>query len=112
MKVNNHRFNSLSRHKVYQRKFKAEITTKFVANFIISLAAILTCFRLLPHYFLQQNKLREVRVEVEETQHRVWELKDEVARSFDTQHKNKIMQEQSSRVAKDRLKVYWVENTN
>jgi cell division protein FtsB len=88
---------------------KAEIILKFAFNGILSLAALVALTKLLPYQFSQQAKLKEVRVEVQDTEHRVNELRDHLNRNFDPQQSRKIMQEQSPMIDPAQRRVILVE---
>lgn len=85
-----------------------EITTKLLVNGILSLAAIVALVKLLPYQLLQQEKLHEVRVKVEETEIRVNSLRENFSRNFDPSQSKNVMQEQSSRVDPNRRRVFWL----
>ncbi|MGK7944598.1 MAG: hypothetical protein AB4058_09020 [Microcystaceae cyanobacterium] len=87
----------------------AEIILKFAFNGILSLAAIAALTKLLPYQFNQQAKLREVRVEVQDTEHRVNELRDNLNRNFDPLQSRKIMQEQSQMIDPSQRRIILVE---
>jgi uncharacterized membrane protein (DUF106 family) len=83
-----------------------------VANTILSMAAIAALVKLLPYQLTQQEKLREVRMEVQSTQERVNELRNNFSRNFDPNQTRKVMQEQSPRVDPNQRRIFWVKRTN
>lgn len=88
---------------------KAEIFLRFAFNGILSLSALVALTRLLPYQFSQQAKLREVQVEVQDTEHRVNELREHLNRNFDPQQSRKIMQEHSPMIDPAQRRVILVE---
>jgi hypothetical protein len=85
-----------------------EITIKLAVNGLLSMIAIVTLVKLLPYQFSQQQKLREVAVEVQETEKRVNELKDNFSRNFDPHQSKKVMEEQSPRVEPNQRRIFWL----
>jgi uncharacterized membrane protein (DUF106 family) len=67
-------------------------------NGILLMGAIAALVRLLPYQQVQQAKLEEVQMQVQETQQRVAELRMDFNRSFDPQESRKIMEEQTPRL--------------
>ncbi|MGK7874958.1 MAG: hypothetical protein AB4426_17155 [Xenococcaceae cyanobacterium] len=73
----------------------AEITVKLLVNGVLSAAAIIALAKLLPYHLSQQAKLREVRIEVKDTETRVNQLRENFNRNFDPSQTKIVMQEQS-----------------
>lgn len=88
---------------------KAEIFLKLAFNSVLSIAAIAGLIKLLPYQFLQQQKLKEVRVEVQDTENRVNELRNHWNRNFDPQQTRKIMQEQSPMIDPNQRRIILVQ---
>jgi hypothetical protein len=84
----------------------AEIAMKLVVNGILSATAIVTLAKLLPYQLIQQEKLQEVRLEVQETEARVDRLRENFSRNFDPSQTRNVMQEQSSRVAPGQRRIF------
>jgi hypothetical protein len=86
-----------------------ETTFKLAVNITLSVAAISTLMRILPYQLSQQEKLQEIRAEVNVTQGRVSRLRDDFSHQFDPQQTKAIMQEQSNRVDPKQLQVVWTD---
>jgi hypothetical protein len=71
------------RHYSSQSLMAIESTTKLFVNVILSTAAITALTRLVPYNFSQQTKLREIRIEVKQTEERVTKLRDNFEKTFD-----------------------------
>lgn len=77
----------------------AEIFFKLGLNGILIIGAIAALLRLLPYQQVQQARLEEVQMQVQETEKRVQELRMDFNRSFDPQESRKIMEEQTPRLS-------------
>lgn len=80
------------------RSVALQTTAKLTVNVLISAAAVSALVKLLPYYSSQQEKLQEIRSEVNLTERRVSQLRTDFNRYFDPQQAKTIMQEQSNRV--------------
>lgn len=87
------------------RGIAAETTAKLAVNLVISLVAVSALVKLLPYKELQQEKLREIRAEVKQTEERVIVLLEDFTRYFDSQQAKKIMQEESYRVDPTQIQI-------
>ncbi|MGK7940309.1 MAG: hypothetical protein AB4062_09210 [Crocosphaera sp.] len=85
-----------------------EITIKLVINSILSAVAVVSLFKLIPYQWSQQAQLKEIRVEVEETEKRVSQLRDDFRHNFDPHKINKVMEEQSPRLHPTQRKIFWL----
>ncbi|CCQ64486.1 hypothetical protein [Crocosphaera watsonii] len=85
-----------------------EISVKLAINGILSLVALVSLFKLIPYQWSQQAQLKEIRVEVEETEKRVSQLRDNFRHNFDPHKVNKVMEEQSPRLHPTQRKIFWV----
>jgi hypothetical protein len=74
-----------------------EVTAKIAVNMAISAAAVSALIQLLPHHWLQQEKLREMRTEIKQMEERVNVLQDQFSRNFDPHQTKSIMQQQGYR---------------
>jgi uncharacterized membrane protein (DUF106 family) len=99
-----HRRRSENQHKALM----GEIAVKIIVNLVLSGVAISALVKLLPHHFLQQDKLQEVRSEVKETEVRVERLRDNFSRNFDPSQTKKVMQEQSPRIDPNQRRIFWL----
>jgi hypothetical protein len=75
----------------------AEIFFKLGLNAVLVLVSGVAVFRLIPYQQLQQQKLDEITMQVEETEQRVKQLRLDFNRSFDPSQSRKIMEELSPR---------------
>lgn len=75
-----------------------ETFTKLSISLGLSFAAIAAFAQLLPYNFSQQEKLQEIREEVDSTQGRVTHLQEEFSHYFDPRQAANIMKDQSHRV--------------
>jgi hypothetical protein len=75
-----------------------ETTAKIGVNVLISAAAISALANLIPHNWVQQDKLRTIRTQVGLMETRVNTIKTEFNRNFDPTQTNRIMQEQGYRI--------------
>lgn len=81
------------------RVLALENTVKLLVNGLLIVGTASALVKLLPYSFSQQAKLQEITTEVNLTQNRVDNLQKDFKRNFDPQQAQKIMQEQSNRVA-------------
>lgn len=88
-----------------------ELTVKIVVNMLLSVAALVTLVKLLPYQFSQQTKLKEINIEVQETEQRVNQLRKNFRRNFDPQQSKKVMQEQNPRVDPLQRRIIFLEPT-
>ena len=98
---------SSSPHSHEYRWLVAEITTKLIASGVIAGIATVGLIRLIPYQLNQQAKFQEVRAEVEETERRVDNLRNNFTRHFDPQQSRNIMQEQSPRLDPNSRRIFW-----
>ncbi len=85
-----------------------EITIKLIINGILSIVAVVSLFKLIPYQWSQQAQLKEIRVEVEETEKRVSQLRDDFRHNFDPHKIEKVMQEQSPRLHPTQRRIFWL----
>ncbi|YAI81390.1 MAG: hypothetical protein ACQJCO_06045 [cyanobacterium endosymbiont of Rhopalodia sterrenbergii] len=84
-----------------------EIKVKLIVNGTLSVLAACTLLKLLPYQFLQQEKLKEVRTQVQETERRVGELRKDFSRNFDPHQVKQVMQENSPLIDPNKRQIYW-----
>jgi hypothetical protein len=87
-----------------------ELTIKIVVNILLSASALITLVKLLPYQFSQQTKLKEINIEVEETEQRVNQLRENFRRNFDPRQSKKVMQEQNPRVDPQQRRIIFLES--
>ncbi|VEP15152.1 conserved hypothetical protein [Hyella patelloides LEGE 07179] len=88
----------------------AETSFKLFLSLLISLVALISLSRLIPYHFAQSAKLKELRAQVQETEHRVDIKRQELQKNFDSWQIENLMEEQSPRIAKNRIRVFWRNN--
>ncbi|MBF2064082.1 MAG: hypothetical protein IGS39_06610 [Calothrix sp. C42_A2020_038] len=74
-----------------------ETTAKIGVNIAMSVAALSALVQLLPNHWLQQEKLRAIRIEVNLAEARVSKLNAEFSRNFDPSQAQSIMQQHGYR---------------
>jgi hypothetical protein len=87
------------------RPVAIEITAKLVVNSILSVVAIAALVELLPYQLTQQEKLQELRLEVQATETRIGDLKKDFARYSDPVQAQKVMQAQNPRLEPDSRRI-------
>ena len=97
------------RRNYFNRLLATEITVKLLVNGTLLTVAISTLTNLLPYYFSQQAKLKEIRQEVTQTERRVYRLRSSFYRNFDPKQTKTVMQEQAPKVEPHQLRVFWLE---
>lgn len=90
------------------RGVKAEITLKLILSWAIAIAAIASVFRLLPYHLSQQAKLKELRMQVQETDARVSKLRKQLNHNFDPQRTQSLMEQYSSLTSPNQSRIYWL----
>ena len=96
------------RHNPY-RGITTEIWLELILSWVIALGAIASVFKLLPYHLTQQAKLKELRIQVQETDARVDKLRDELNYNFDPQRTQKLMEQYSSLTSPNQSRIYWLE---
>lgn len=98
-----------SRHRQNPYKgVRAEISLKLILSWAIALAAIASLFRLLPYHLSQQAKLKELRLQVRETEARVNKLRKQLNHNFDPQKTQSLMEQYSSLTSPNQTRIYWL----
>jgi len=90
------------------RGITAEISLKLILSWAIAIAAIVSLFRLLPYHLSQQAKLKELRIQVEETNARVAKLRRQLNHNFDPQKTQSLMEQYSSLSSPNQSRIYWL----
>ncbi len=101
------RRNARKRHNPY-RGITAEITLKLILSWAIAMGAIASLFKLLPYHLTQQAKLKELRIQVQETDARVNKLKEQLNHNFDPQQTKSLMEQYSSLTSPNQSRIYWL----
>lgn len=100
---------SRKQHRPY-RGVTAEISLKLILSWAIALGAIASFFRLLPYHLTQKAKLRELRIQVQETDARVTKLREQLNHNFDPQQTQSLMEQYSTLTAPNQSRIYWLED--
>ena len=98
---------SRQRHKNH-RGVTAEITLKLILSWAIALGAIASLFRLLPYHLTQQAKLKELRIQVQETDARVSKLREQLNYNFDPQRTRSLIEQYSTLTTPNQSRIYWL----
>ena len=64
--------------------------------------------KLLPYHLSQQEKLQELRIQVQETEARVVKLREQLNKNFDPQQTKNLMEKYSSLLAPNQSRIYWL----
>ena len=97
------------RHQPY-RGVTAEISLKLILSWAIAIGAIVSFFRLLPYHLTQQAKLKELRIQVRETDARVIKLREQLNKNFDPEQTQSLMEQYSTLTAPNQTRIYWLED--
>ena len=98
-----------SRHRANpHRGVATEISLKLILSWVIAINAIVSLCRLLPYHITQKAKLKELRVQVQETDARVSKLREQLNHNFDPQKTQSLMEEYSSLTAPNQSRIYWL----
>lgn len=98
---------SRQRHQNH-RGVTAEIILKLILSWAIALGAIASLFRLLPYHLTQQAKLKELRIQVQETDARVNKLREQLNYNFDPQRTRSLMEQYSTLTTPNQSRIYWL----
>ena len=88
-----------------------ETTVKIGVNLAISAAAVSALTQLLPHHWSGQDKLRQIRTEVNTTQERVNNLRAEFSNTFDSRQANSVMQQQGNLIPLNQKRIVLTNET-
>jgi hypothetical protein len=92
------------------RGVTAEISLKLVLSWAIAIGAIASFFRLLPYHLTQRAKLKELHIQVQETDTRVTKLREQLNHNFDPQQTQSLMEQYSTLTTPDRSRIYWLKD--
>ena len=90
------------------RGVTTEISLKLILSWAIAIAAIASLWRLLPYHLSQQAKLKELRLQVDETDARVSKLRQQLNHNFDPQRTQSLMEQYSSLTSPNQSRIYWL----
>ncbi|MGF1541485.1 MAG: hypothetical protein ACFCU5_13720 [Pleurocapsa sp.] len=97
-----------ARSKSAYRGIKTETTLKLIFSWAIAIASLTSAIKLLPYHFSQQAKLKELRIQVQDTEARVIKLQEQLNRNFDPQQTKNLMKQYSSLLAPHQSRIYWL----
>ena len=84
-----------------------EISLKLFLSLLVSLIGAISLARLLPYHFAQSAKLKELRAQVKETEHRVKIKRQQLHKNFDSWQIETLMEEHSPRISQGKVRVLW-----
>jgi hypothetical protein len=87
-----------------------ELTLQIIINGCLSFVAFTALSKLLPYHLSQQQKLAEIRLEVEETETRVQKLRENFTGNFDPSQTKKVMEKNSYRVDPHQRPIFFLED--
>ena len=100
-----------SRHRANpHRGVTTEIGLKLILSWVIAISAIASLCRLLPYHLTQKAKLKELQVQVQETDARVSKLREQLNHNFDPQKTQSLMEEYSSLTSPNQSRIYWLQD--
>ena len=100
-----------ARHSNAYRGITAEISLKLVLSWIITITAMGSLIKLVPYHLSQRAKLKELRIQVKETDARVAKLREQLNHNFDPQQTQSLMEQYSSLLAPNQSRIYWLPET-
>ena len=83
-----------------------ENSLKLFLSLLVSLVATISLARLVPYHSAQSAKLKELRAQVKETEYRVSHKRKQLQKNFDSWEIERLMEEHSPRVSKNRVRVF------
>lgn len=99
---------SSRKHQKYHRGITVEITLKLILSWAIAISAIASLFRLLPYHLTQQAKLKELKIQVQETDARVSKLREQLNYNFDPHRTQSLMEQYSTLTTPNQSRIYWL----
>lgn len=91
------------------RRQGLEVATKLVTYSTLSIFGIITLVNSIGYHYVQRGKLQHIETEVQNAKVRADKVNANFTRSFDPQVQSIIMQENSYKVAPDRLPIFLVD---
>lgn len=86
-----------------------ETGIKLTFNCVLILIAIASLGKLLPYNAAQQTKLKELRAEVEETEARVFTLREQLSYNFAPDQTQNLIEQYSSQLAPNQSRIFWLD---
>jgi hypothetical protein len=92
------------------RAIAIETTFKLSINLAIAGIAVSALTQLVPYYLSGRDKLSQIETEVEQTEHRVQQLRTQFSYYFDPQQAKTIMQQESNLTDPTQKRIVFVES--
>lgn len=89
-----------------------EASIKIIINSLLIFYAFTNLTKLLPYHQEQQEKLAEIRQEVQATEARVNKLKENFNYTFDSRQTKQIMEKNSHKVDPNQRRIFFIQNNN
>lgn len=93
------------------RGVTAEISLKLILSWAIAISAIASFVRLLPYHLTQKAKLKELRIQVQETDARVTKLRKQLNYNFDPQQTQSLIEQYSTLTSPNQSRIYWLDES-
>ena len=104
---------SYSKHRNYSHKTIAiESLVKILINIVLSIAAYVALLKLIPNYFAQKARLKEIHVEVQATEARLSYLNETFQINFDPSNTYRLMERQSPKIDPKKITIFWLDGEN
>jgi hypothetical protein len=91
-----------------QRRLAREVSAKLVFNTILTIITSASLVRLVPYYLVQQDKLQEVKAEIQDTQDRVNQLNQEFSYYFDTKQSQSLVKKNTVKIAPNERRLFLI----
>jgi hypothetical protein len=95
-------------HSQAQRRLAREVSAKLVFNTILTIITSASLVRLVPYYLVQQDKLQEVKAEIQDTQDRVNQLNQEFSYYFDTKQSQSLVKKNTVKIAPNERRLFLI----
>jgi hypothetical protein len=90
------------------RRQGLEVATKLVTYSTLSIFGMITLVNSIGYHYVQRSKLQHIETEVQDAKIRADKVNNNFTRSFDPHSQASVMQENSYKVAPDRLPIFLV----
>ena len=91
-----------------QRRLAREVSAKLVFNTILTIITSASLVKLVPYYLVQQDKLQEVKAEIQDTQDRVNQLNQEFSYYFDTKQSQSLVKKNTVKIAPNERRLFLI----
>ena len=96
------------RHLPTYRGMTAELSLKLIFSWVVAIASVTSLVKLIPYHLSQQAKLKELKIQVAETDARVAKLREQLNRNVDPQQTQSLMEQYGSLISPHRQRIYWL----